>query len=652
MSHNNPDISDHESSESKITLDTELNSEDEDNVHKHGQEKIQNLDQENIKVKKRNKYIENPLDVQDTNDNLERIDIGSILWNAVLNNKIIVLSILPLFVGYYLQDTIFTQSIAAVTSDIPGFVQDIDMKKVLIVLIPYLVALVLFYVSNVISAKTISKIELDAITELTEKLIESIKTSKKPINVNDLMIHIKKMYDTKNIYTIIVTYIIPTFIVALGLMYNFIESDGPTSLLVILIIVVMMIVTTKLEFDSIGNAYNTEEASNNLFDEIHEVMTNIDSVITADTKDFEMKNVDAMGQKTYELSCISELNNSNTTYGLQAISIVAMMGINYLSYRLYSQGRIGAPSFTSIVLLSLLFMDYYNYCIHAIGDLITSMGRYYETQQYFYDFIIDTSGEKEKDRMIQLKMTNGDVTFKNVTLEYENKMVFNKFNLNVKGGTTNGLLGPIGSGKTTMLKMLAGIIDYEGDILIDNQNLKQCTYESIVEHIAYIPQHPKLFNRTVYYNINYGSAYTKEQIMTKLDALGLTPFINSLADKLDTIVGKEGSKLSGGQRQFVSLIRAIIQNKTIFLLDEPSSSLDTTNKQIFMDLIKNIKDKTIIISTHDKQIMSLFDRVINIGKRNIELSSKHNDQETDRRYVKPVKQSSKYMQNQYSIDLY
>ena len=578
-----------------------------------------------------------------SDDHLERIDIGSILWNAFLNNKLIIMSILPLFVGYYLQDTIFTRSIAAVTSDIPGFVKDIDAKKVLIVLIPYLVALVLFYVSNIISTKTISKIEIETISKLTEKLIESIKTSKKQINVNDLMIHIKKVYNTKNIYTIIVTYIVPTLVIAIGLVYNFIQTDGPTSLWVILILVVMMLVTTKLEIDSIGNAYNTEESSNNLFDEIHEIMTNIDSVITSDTKDFEMKNVDNKGGKTYELSCISELNNNNTTYGLQAISIVAMLGINYMAYRLYAQGRINAPSFTSTVLLSMLFMDYYNYCIHAIGDLITSMGRYYETRGYFQDFIIDKSIEKEIDRVIDLKTTQGNITFKDLTLKYENKVVFNKFNLNIKGGTVNGLLGPIGSGKTTLLKMLAGIVDYQGDILIDNQNLRQCTYESIVEHIAYIPQHPKLFNRTVYYNINYGSSYTKDEITKKLDSLGLAPFIDSLAEKLDTIVGKEGSKLSGGQRQFVSLIRAIIQNKTIFLLDEPSSSLDTTNKKIFIDLIKNIKNKTIIISTHDKQIMGLFDRVINIGKMN-ENNQKQNKKTLDKHVT--------YSQNEYVVEYY
>jgi ABC-type multidrug transport system fused ATPase/permease subunit len=566
-----------------------------------------------------------------------RIELGLILWESIQNNKMLFLSTIPLFTAYYFQDIIFTRSLAKVTSDIPDFVKDIDINKLLGVMLPYIVALILFYISNVLSTQTIAKIELETVSKLTDKLIESIKTSKQPINVNELMIHIKKIYETKNIYHIVVNYIIPTFIVAFGLIYNFIQNDGTSSIIVIILIIVLIIVTMKLEIDSITSAYNVEEASNNLFDEIHEVMVNIDSVITSDTKEYEMKNVNDKVDISYDKAYINELNNNNTTYGLQLFNIMLMLCINYLSYNLYSQGKIDVSMFTSTVLMTILLMDYYNYCIHAIGDLIDNLGRYSETRNYFNEFIIGNASEKKDLRHITLKTTAGEIIFKNMSLIYESKTVFDKFNLKIRGGTVTGLIGPIGSGKSTLMKMLAGIIDYEGEILIDGQNLKNCTYESIVEHIAYIPQHPKLFNRSVYYNINYGSSYSKEEIINKLNKLGLAPFINSLGQKLDTIAGKEGSKLSGGQKQFVALIRAIIQNKTILLLDEPSSSLDATNKELLMHLIKNIKDKTIIISTHDKQIMALFDRVVDLGKPDSMIEKKS----------KPM-----YTQDQYNIDIY
>jgi len=566
-----------------------------------------------------NNNINNTVDGYQLNDNnttphIESIDIDSIFWDSLMDNKIIFFAMIPLFIGYYLQDTVFTRAIAGVTTNIPGFVQDITLTKVLIFMLPYIVALILFYVSNVITSRSTSRIELMTIQNLTDKLIQSIRTSKKPINVNDLILHIKKVGDTKSIYTIMVTFVIPTIIIAIGLLYNFISIDTTYSFLVVIIMIVMILVTIKLEIDSIYYAYNTENSANLIYDEIHEIMTNIDSVITSNTKEEELKQVNEAKEKTYDLACISNLNTNNTTYGLQAISIVAIFGINYLAYRLYVQHLIDDATLTSTVLLSLLFMDYYNYSIQGIKNLINSMGRYNEMREYFQEFKIITQPKAVLDRQITLKVTNGNIIIKNLTVRYENNVIFDNLNLKIKGHSVTGLLGPIGSGKTTILKMLAGIITYKGDILIDDQELENCTYESIVDNIAYISQHPKLFNRTVLYNINYGSALSKDQIMSKLKELGLLQFIDSFKQGLNYVVGKEGSNVSGGQRQFIALIRALIQNKSILLLDEPSSSLDKKNKALFINLIRSIKDKTIIISTHDSLIMPLFNESIDMEK--------------------------------------
>lgn len=562
----------------------------------------------NNEQNKHNKHNNN------NNVKIETIDINDIFWNSLMDNKVILLATIPLFVGYYLQDTVFTRSIATVTVDIPGFINDVDIKKVLILMLPYLIALILFYIANVVTSKTITKIELMTIQELTNKLMDSIRTTKKQINVNELMLHIRTVGDTKSIYNVIVTYLVPTVIIALGLLYNFIQIDTTYSLLLIIIFIIMIFVTAKLEFNSVDRAYDTESSAQIFYDEIHEIMTNIDSVITSNTQDDELRRINDVKNKTFDLACISNLNNSNTTYGLQAISIVAMLGINYLAYRMYVIGRIDAAMLSSTVLLSLLLMDYYNYCIQGIRNLINSMGRYYEMRTYFEEFKIIKYTKEKEDRLITLKTTNGNIIIKNLTVKYDNDTIFDGFNLQIKGHNITGLLGPIGSGKTTLLKVLAGITDYTGHVLVDGQLLENCTYESIVANIAYISQHPKLFNKTIYYNINYGSCYTKNEIIGKLKRLGLMPFINSFSDGLDTPVGKEGSKVSGGQKQFIALIRALIQNKSILLLDEPSSSLDKKNKAIFVQLMKRIKDKTIIISTHDYQIMSLFNTIIDIEK--------------------------------------
>lgn len=542
------------------------------------------------------------------------IDINNLIKEAFLENKVLLLTIIPLFIGYYLQDTLFTRKIAEITNNVPKFVKNMNINNILVVIIPYIISIILFYLSNITMSKTTARIELLTMEKIIANIIESVKSTKSTIDVNEMVLHIKKIGDAKNIYYIIINYILPTLLVALTLIYNICQGDTKYGFYVFCLLAVMIIITIRLELNSINYAYETEHYINKLYDNINEVMTNMDSIVTSNTKEYELKNIRNAKIDTYDMASTSCVNNNNTTYGLQIVSLFTMLSINFMSYKLYSKGKIDNVLFTSIVLLSILFMDYYNSSIHSVSELINSMGRFKEMKKYFANYKIDKT---INTRTIDLIVGKGLIEMKNITLDYANKRIFNSFNLIIPNSNVIGLLGSIGSGKSTLLKTLAGLTEYTGDILIDGQNLNNCTYESIVRNIAYIPQHPKLFNNTIYYNVNYGSNYTQDEIYTKLAKYNIQDFINSFPKKLETNVGNEGGKVSGGQRQFIFLIRALIQNKPIILLDEPTSSLDVKYRAIFIDLIKTLKNtenKTIIISTHDKLITQIFDTTVNISK--------------------------------------
>ena len=537
------------------------------------------------------------------------INVNNILYKTTLNNKSIIFPILLLFIAFYLQDTVFTRYIADITKDIPNFVKDVDIQKMFMVILPFISAIAIFYVSNIISSKKISKIEVEAIHELTSEVIESVKTDKKKINVNTLMGQLKKISEVKNIYTIFTFHIIPTIVITASLMYNFFRADTRTGFYVGLIILILVLITIKLESDSMYYAYEAEKASNELYEDVNEIMVNMDSIVTSDTKTKELENIDVSKNKAYEMAYTNDIKNGNTTYGLQLISLVAIIGINYLSYKLYMKEDIGTTTLITIVLLTLLFMDYYNYCVIAIKEVQSNIGKLYDAHQYFSDFKILSA--EPFDTKAELRIKKGDIKFENIKLKYDDKVIFDNLNLLIDGHSKVGIMGPIGSGKTTLLQMLAGITKYEGNIYIDGQNLKKCTYESIAQHVAYISQHPKLFNKSILYNISYGTNYNEAEVEKRLKEFGLMGFFNTFPQKLHTLVGKEGSDVSGGQRQFISFVRSLIQNKSIILLDEPSSSLDPKNKKILMDSIKNLKNKTIIITTHDNELKPIFDKVIN-----------------------------------------
>jgi ABC-type bacteriocin/lantibiotic exporter with double-glycine peptidase domain len=250
-------------------------------------------------------------------------------------------------------------------------------------------------------------------------------------------------------------------------------------------------------------------------------------------------------------------------------------------------------------------MQYYNSTIVKFKNTSAYIGKFFEINDYFEKFKILNDTQK-KDFMIK----NGDISFENVSLKYKNVLIIDNFNHKIKGGSTTGIVGKVGTGKTSVLKMIAGLLKYNGSICIDDQDIIKCDCDQVMKNVAYIPQHPKMFNDTIFYNLTYGTNISENDLMEFLVRIKFANFFNDFEKGLYTQVGKEGSKLSGGQRQIIALLRAILKNKKIILLDEPTSSLDPETKKSVIDLIGNLKDKTILIVSHDKDIYKLFDNVI------------------------------------------
>lgn len=537
------------------------------------------------------------------------INIGKILYDVSYNNKAILLTTIPLFAAYHLQDNVFTRTMATITTDVPGFFKDITMTKAFLTMAPRLGAIGLFYISAIMSSKILANIELEFMNELTGQVIESIKNTKIQVDVNNIIVHIKKLSEIKNIYRTIINYIVPTVIIGCGLIYNFIKADLKYGSMIIMIITMLVLTTIYVESNTMETAYQSEKSVDEMYECVHEIVLNLDQIITSNTNKKEMIDLKKRSDDTYEKINSCDMTNYNISYFLYIISIIAMMVINYMAYLLFVQKTIDSKIFVSIVLLTLLFMDYYIYCVGAFMDMMLNIGKYYESSVYFHDY---KQAYKKEVTKKDLVVTNGMIVFKNINQKYGDRIIFKNMNLKLEGGKKYGLIGPIGSGKTTLLKLLSGIVPYDGDIFVDSQSLSDVNDNTISQNIAYISQYPKLFNKTIYENISYATDHTEDQVIALLIEYDLMGMIDKFPNKLNTIVGKEGANVSGGQRQFLAFIRALIQNKKIIILDEPSSSLDIETKQILINTLKRLKQRTIIISTHDKQLYPLCDHLIDI----------------------------------------
>ncbi len=223
--------------------------------------------------------------------------------------------------------------------------------------------------------------------------------------------------------------------------------------------------------------------------------------------------------------------------------------------------------------------------------------------------LIDKSDSK-------LKVTNGEISMDKIIFthdEGQGDTLFHDFSLDIKPGEKIGLVGASGSGKTTLTKLLLRFADIDsGKITIDGQDISEVTQASLRTKIAYVPQEPLLFHRSVRENIAYGRPdATDAEIEEAAKKAGAYDFIVGLKNGFDTMVGERGTKLSGGQRQRVAIARAILKDAPILVLDEATSALDSESEALIQKSLETLmENRTSIVIAHRLSTIAKLDRII------------------------------------------
>ncbi len=233
----------------------------------------------------------------------------------------------------------------------------------------------------------------------------------------------------------------------------------------------------------------------------------------------------------------------------------------------------------------------------------------------------------------KIVVSEGRIKFDNVTFRYpeqentEETFLYN-FSLDIYSGQRVGLVGPSGGGKTTITALVLRLFDpHFGNITIDGQNISHVTQSSLRENIAYVPQDPLLFHRTLMENIAYGKEGAKEREIEEAAKLAyIHEFIVSLPDGYKTTVGERGVKLSGGQRQRIAIARALLKGAPILVLDEATSSLDSeSEKYIQKGLMELMKGKTSLVIAHRLSTIKNLDRIIVLDQGKIAEDGTHEE---------------------------
>ena len=219
----------------------------------------------------------------------------------------------------------------------------------------------------------------------------------------------------------------------------------------------------------------------------------------------------------------------------------------------------------------------------------------------------------------------------------KDKKTIADFSLTINGGNKVGLVGFSGAGKSTVVQLMTKLYDIDkGDIIIDGQSIKDINRQSLRENIAFIPQDPSLFHRSIFENIQYGcTAADHNQIIRAAKQAHAHEFISQMPQGYETLVGEKGVKLSGGQRQRIAISRAILKNAPILILDEATSSLDSITEELIKQSLNSaMSNRTVIVIAHRLSTLLSMDTIVVMDQGKIIEQGSHSELITQNGFYK------------------
>lgn len=279
-----------------------------------------------------------------------------------------------------------------------------------------------------------------------------------------------------------------------------------------------------------------------------------------------------------------------------------------------SRGRLEIASFLLFQVYTLRIIDNIYRSNHIVRQLEVASGDAEEMAELLEQPpLIQNKAVTETSRIKDGAVNFQDMTFRYLDSSNNEEQLFENFNLQIKPGEKIGLVGPSGGGKTTITRLLLRFMDIQGGaIVIDDQDIRDIKQQDLRHAIAYVPQEPLLFHRSVKDNIRYGKpGATDEAVIDAAKKSFAHDFIKTLPQGYDTLVGERGVKLSGGQRQRVAIARAMLKNAPILVLDEATSALDSESERVIQKALWELmKDKTALVIAHRLSTIQRMDRIV------------------------------------------
>jgi ATP-binding cassette, subfamily B, heavy metal transporter len=365
-------------------------------------------------------------------------------------------------------------------------------------------------------------------------------------------------------------------------------------------------------------------ADNDVSTKMIDSLLNFETVKYFNNEDYEFARLDKSLEE-YELAA----NKSRHSLSLLNIAqtFIIMIGITIMLVMSAYGIKNGNINIGGFVVINAYMLQLYQ-PLNFLGSVYREIRQALTDMENMFSLLeVKQSSKKNLDTMPKNKET--EIKFVNVSFDYDvRRTIIKNISFNVYDGKKVAIVGPTGAGKSTISRLLFRFYEpKEGNIYINDTNINTISQDSLRKTIGVVPQDTVLFNDTIYYNIAYGNTEaTKEEVIDAAKNANIHTFISNLPDGYDTLVGERGLKLSGGEKQRVSIARAILKNPKIFFFDEATSSLDSSTEKEIQKNLENIsRNKTTLIIAHRLSTAANADTIIVLDNGIIAEQGTHNN---------------------------